>query len=98
MPCFNLSTNVNLDGVDTADFFSEATKAVASIIGKPENLVMVVLKGSADISFGGNKDPAAFAEIVSMGGITPDNKFSIHRTRFFLKVYDTTMATKYSKL
>lgn len=38
MPCFNLSTNVSLDGVDTADFFSEATKAVASIIGKPENV------------------------------------------------------------
>ncbi|XP_055807924.1 uncharacterized protein LOC129876497 [Solanum dulcamara] len=112
MPCFNLSTNVNLDGVDTADFFSEATKAVASIIGKPENFVMVVLKGSVDISFGGNKDPAAFAEIVSMGGINSDvkrkliatlgaicqNRFSIHRTRFFLKVYDTTMATKFSKL
>lgn len=38
MPCFNLSTNVNLDGVDTSDFFSEATKAVSSIIGKPENV------------------------------------------------------------
>ncbi|CAN4118275.1 unnamed protein product [Withania somnifera] len=112
MPCFNLSTNVNLDAVDTADFFSEATKAIASIIGKPENLVMVVLKGSVDISFGGNKEPAAFSEIISMGGITPDvkrkliatlgticqNRFFIPRTRFFLKVYDTTMATKYSKL
>ncbi|KAG5582775.1 hypothetical protein H5410_053402 [Solanum commersonii] len=112
MPCFNLSTNVNLDGVDTSDFFSEATKAVAYIIGKPENFVMVVLKGSVDISFGGNKEPAAFAEIVSMGGINSDvkrkliatlggicqNRFSIPRTRFFLKVYDTTMATKFSKL
>ncbi|CAN4118281.1 unnamed protein product [Withania somnifera] len=112
MPCFNLSTNLNLDGVDTTDFFSEATKAVASIIGKPKNFVMVVLKGSAGISFGGNKEPAVFSEIVSMGGITPDvkreliaalgticqNKLSIPRTRFFLKVYDTTMATKHSKL
>ncbi|XP_009782880.1 uncharacterized protein LOC107762576 [Nicotiana tabacum] len=112
MPCFNVSTNVNLDGVDTAPFFSEATKAVASIIGKPEKFVMVVLKGSVNISFGGNKEPAAFAEIVSMGGINSDvkrnliatlgtilqNNFSIPTTRFFLKVYDTTMATKFSKL
>lgn len=74
--------------------------------------VMVVLNGSVDISFGGNKEPAAFAEIVSMGGINSDvkrrliatlgticqNRFSIPRTRFFLKVYDTTMATKFAKL
>lgn len=43
MPCFNVSTNVNLDGVDTAPFFSEATKAVASIIGKPENVRILYL-------------------------------------------------------
>nr|XP_009760484.1 PREDICTED: macrophage migration inhibitory factor homolog [Nicotiana sylvestris]XP_016446151.1 PREDICTED: macrophage migration inhibitory factor homolog [Nicotiana tabacum] len=113
MPCFYVSTNVNLDGVDNMDaFFSEATTAVASIFGKPENYVMVVLKGSLDISFGGNKEPAAFAEIVSMGGIDSDvkrnliatlgtilhNRFSIPRTRFFLKVYDTTMPRKQSKL
>lgn len=36
MPCLNLSTNVNLDGVDTSSILSEATSTVASIIGKPE--------------------------------------------------------------
>lgn len=65
---------------------------------------MVVLKGSVQISFGGNKEPAAFAEIVSMGGINSEvkknliltigtilqDKLSISRSRFFLKVYDTT--------
>lgn len=35
---------------------------------------MVVLKGSVQISFGGNKEPAAFAEIVSMGGINSEVK------------------------
>lgn len=65
---------------------------------------MVVIKGSVPISFNGNKEPAAYAEIVSMGGINKqvkrnlidtigtilEAKLSIPRTRFFLKVYDTT--------
>nr|GMD40033.1 macrophage migration inhibitory factor homolog [Ipomoea batatas]GME08820.1 macrophage migration inhibitory factor homolog [Ipomoea batatas]GME16104.1 macrophage migration inhibitory factor homolog [Ipomoea batatas] len=112
MPCLDISTNVNLDGVDVDSFFKEATTAVANIIGKPEKYVMVVLKGSANIHFGGNKEPAAFAEVVSMGGINSEVKkqlissigsmmeanFSIPRTRFFLKVFDTTMAKKLSKI
>ena len=36
MPCLNLSTNVSLDGIDTSSILSEATSAVAKIIGKPE--------------------------------------------------------------
>ncbi|KAF8006064.1 hypothetical protein BT93_K0379 [Corymbia citriodora subsp. variegata] len=112
MPCLYISTNVCLDGVDADPIFREATKAVASIIDRPENLVMVILKGSLAISFGGNKEPAAYAEIISMGGIDSEvkkkliatlgtilqEKLSIPRTRFFLKVYDTTFGRKVSKL
>lgn len=68
--------------------------------------VMVILKGSVAISFNGNKEPAAYAELVSMGGINRQVKrnlistlgsilqaeLSIPTTRFFLKVYDTTTA------
>ena len=43
MPCLDISTNVSLDGVDTDSIFSEATKAVASIIGKPENVISLSL-------------------------------------------------------
>ena len=74
--------------------------------------VMVILKGSVAISFGGNKDPAAYAEVVSMGGINSavkkeliatlgtilESKLSIPRTRFFLKVYDTTLGRNKAKL
>ncbi|OWM81671.1 macrophage migration inhibitory factor homolog [Punica granatum] len=112
MPCLYISTNVCLDGVDTEPIFVEATKAVSSIIGKPEKFVMVILKGSLAISFGGNKDPAVYAEIISMGGITREvkkqlistlgaicqDKLSIPPARFFLKVYDTTAHHSYSKL
>ncbi|KAL4606360.1 hypothetical protein ACB092_09G097500 [Castanea dentata] len=112
MPCLYISTNVSLDGVDTDPIFSELNKAVSTIIGKPENYVMVILKGSVAISFESNKTPAAYAEIVSMGGINSDvkkkliatigtilqSKLSVPRTRFFLKVYDTTAGRNYSKL
>lgn len=36
MPCLNLSTNVNLEGVDTSAILSEATSIVAKLVGKPE--------------------------------------------------------------
>ncbi|KAK6943420.1 hypothetical protein RJ641_024522, partial [Dillenia turbinata] len=62
MPCLCISTNVCLDGTDINPVFSEATKIVSQIIGKPEN-------GSVNISFEGNKEPAAYAEVISMGGI-----------------------------
>ncbi|MBA0768024.1 hypothetical protein Gotri_016869, partial [Gossypium trilobum] len=35
---------------------------------------MVILKGSLAIRFNGNKEPAAYAEIVSMGGINREVK------------------------
>jgi hypothetical protein len=38
MPCLYISTNVNLDDVDKDPIFSEATKAVATIIGRPEHV------------------------------------------------------------
>ncbi|KAJ8753870.1 hypothetical protein K2173_000124 [Erythroxylum novogranatense] len=111
MPCLYITTNVNLSGVDKDPIFSEATKAVATIIGKPEHYVMVIIKGGVDIQFNGNKEAAAYAEVVSMGGINKevkrnlihklgsimDEKLSIPRTRFFLKVYDTTSATDRSR-
>ncbi|KAJ0027989.1 hypothetical protein Pint_34954 [Pistacia integerrima] len=103
MPCLNLSTNVNLDGVDTSSILSEATSSVASIIGKPEAYVMVVLKGSVPIAFGGTEQPAAYGELVSIGGLSPDvnkklsaaiadileKKLSVPKSRYFLKFYDT---------
>lgn len=68
--------------------------------------VMVLLKGSVAISFGASKsEPAAYGELVALGGITKavkrqliatlgtilqDSKLSIPKTRFFLKVVDVS--------
>ncbi|KAK2647447.1 hypothetical protein Ddye_014936 [Dipteronia dyeriana] len=113
MPCLNLSTNVNLDGVDTSSILSEATSTVASLIGKPEAYVMIVLKGSVPIAFGGTEQPAAYGELVSIGGLNPDinkklsaaiatileKKLSVPKSRFFLKFYDTKASHfNYSRL
>ncbi|KAK1311851.1 hypothetical protein QJS10_CPA07g01205 [Acorus calamus] len=93
MPCLNLSTNVNLDGIDTSSVLSEASKAY----------VMIVLKGSIPMSFGGTEQPAAYGELVSIGGLNPDvnkklsgaiatileTKLNVPKSRFFLKFYDS---------
>lgn len=64
---------------------------------------MIVLKGSVPISFGGTEEPAAYGELVSIGGLNPDvnkklsaaiagileSKLSVPKSRFFLKFYDT---------
>ncbi|KAE9603138.1 putative intramolecular oxidoreductase [Lupinus albus] len=103
MPCLNISTNVTLDGVDTSSILSEATSTVAKLIGKPEAYVMIVLKGSVPVSFGGTEQPAAYGELVSIGGLNPDvnkklsaeiasileTKLSVPKSRFFLKFYDS---------
>lgn len=65
--------------------------------------VMVVLKGSVPMAFGGTEEPAAYGELVSIGGLNPDTnkklsaaiasiletKLSVPKDRFFLKFYDT---------
>ncbi|KAE9622259.1 hypothetical protein Lal_00032412 [Lupinus albus] len=112
MPCLYITTNLNLDGVNTDLVFSQATTAISTIIGKPEKFVMVILKSSVPISFEGNKEAAAYGEIVSMGGINKEVKrnliatigqilqsnLSIPTTRFFLKVFDTTAFPTPSKI
>ncbi|GAB4858499.1 hypothetical protein Ancab_009975 [Ancistrocladus abbreviatus] len=41
----------------------------ATFIGKPEKYVMIVLKGSVPMAFGGTEQPAAFGELLSVGGL-----------------------------
>ncbi|KAL3644163.1 hypothetical protein CASFOL_012095 [Castilleja foliolosa] len=102
MPTLNLYTNVPVDGVVASDILKDATKAVAKIIGKPESYVMILVNGGVPISFGGTEEPAAYGEIVSIGGLGPSinaklsatiaeilqTKLSIDASRFYIKFYD----------
>lgn len=64
---------------------------------------MIVVKGSVPIAFGGTEQPAAFGELVSIGGLSPsvnkqlsaaiaeilETKLSVPKNRFFLKFFDS---------
>ncbi|EPS70381.1 hypothetical protein M569_04379 [Genlisea aurea] len=102
MPTLNLFINVPVDGVVASDILKDATKAVAKTIGKPESYVMILVNGGVPISFGGTEEPAAYGELVSIGGLTPSvnaklsatvaeilqTKLSIPSSRFYIKFYD----------
>jgi len=71
--------------------------------------VMVVLKGSVPMAFGGTQEPAAYGELVSIGGLNPDvnkklsagiasileSKLSIPKSRFYLKFHDSKASGHY---
>ncbi|EFJ27733.1 hypothetical protein SELMODRAFT_76736 [Selaginella moellendorffii] len=102
MPTLNLSTNVPADSIVSSDILKDASKAVSRIIGKPEQYVMIVLKDSVPMSFGGTEEPAAYGEVISIGGLGPsvnkelsealseilESKLSVPPSRFYIKFYD----------
>ncbi|KAH1091039.1 hypothetical protein J1N35_018296 [Gossypium stocksii] len=102
MPTLNLYTNVPVDAVTTSDILKDATKAVAKIIGKPESYVMILVNGGVPMAFAGTEAPAAYGELISIGGLGPSvnaklsstvadilqTKLSIDNSRFYIKFYD----------
>ncbi|KAK6942024.1 Macrophage migration inhibitory factor [Dillenia turbinata] len=102
MPTLNLFTNVPVDAVVASDILKDATKAVAKIIGKPESYVMILLNGGVPIEFGGTEEPAAYGELISIGGLGPSvngklsstlaeilqTKLFLDPSRFYVKFYD----------
>ena len=64
---------------------------------------MIVLNGQVPIAFGGTEEPAAYGELISIGGLGPsvngtlsstiaeilESKLSIDSSRFYIKFYDS---------
>nr|XP_043623546.1 macrophage migration inhibitory factor homolog [Erigeron canadensis] len=102
MPTLKLSTNIPVDPVIASDILKDATKAVAKTIGKPESYVMILIDGGVPIAFAGTEEPAAYGEVISIGGLNPSvngklsstiadilqTKLSIDSSRFYIKFYD----------
>ncbi|KAK1317822.1 hypothetical protein QJS10_CPA05g02411 [Acorus calamus] len=102
MPTLNLFTNVPVDAVTASDILKDATKTLSKIIGKPESYVMVVVNGGVPIAFAGTEEPAAYAEIVLIGGLGPavngklssaiadilQTRIAVDGSRFYIKFYD----------
>lgn len=69
--------------------------------------VMILLNGSVPIAFAGTEEPAAYGELISIGGIGPsvngklsstiaeilETKLSIDSSRFYIKFYDVQVST-----
>ncbi|XP_073010650.1 uncharacterized protein [Typha latifolia] len=102
MPTLNLSTNLPVDAVVASDILKDCTKALAKIIGKPESYVMISLNGGVPMAFAGSEEPAAYGEVISIGGLGPnvngklssalaeilETKLSIDSSRFYVKFHD----------
>ncbi|KAL0346902.1 UNVERIFIED_CONTAM: Macrophage migration inhibitory factor [Sesamum calycinum] len=73
--------------------------------------VMILVNGGVPISFGGTEEPAAYGELISIGGLGPSvnaklsstiaeilqTKLSIESSRFYIKFYDVQFKVHNSK-
>jgi phenylpyruvate tautomerase len=67
MPYLKLQTNVALETVTRTNIMRQLSEDVAELLGKPEHYVMVAIDPQVDMLFAGNKSPAAYLELKSIG-------------------------------
>ena len=67
MPYFNIDINQEMDSNATQKTMQNASAFLAELLGKPESFVMVSIKTSIPITFGGTADSAAFVRLKSIG-------------------------------
>jgi len=67
MPFLAIATNVEVTAQTEGIMLKEASKAVASGTGKPEQYVLVRITGRQPLLFAGTDAPAAFMEVKSIG-------------------------------
>lgn len=62
-----LQINTNLDIQDTTAVAREASALVASLLGKPESYVMVIINARQDMVFAGSDQATAHLKLKSLG-------------------------------
>ncbi len=67
MPHLKIETNVALDGQAAVALAKKASAMCAETLGKPEQYVQAMVKGSVALVHGGSVDPAAYLELKSIG-------------------------------
>ena len=70
MPYLSIRTNVAVAEADQQVLLSEASRAVATALGKPERYVAVDLEAAAALRFGG-EDAAAAVLVLDSIGLNP---------------------------
>ena len=67
MPLLKIQTNHAIDENISNSLLAEASKLVASELGKPENYVMVAIEPPQAMMFAGSIEPLAYLELKSIG-------------------------------
>ncbi len=75
MPLLSIETNQGLQNTETLNTLS---KAVASLLGKPESYVMLKYEHNTNMLFAGNNLPLAHLKLKSLG--LPEDKTAIFST------------------
>jgi phenylpyruvate tautomerase len=102
MPTLLVQTSVSIPGGNDK-FLKDATSVVAKGLGKPEQYVMISLKKSDAMSFGGSFEPCAFCHLASIGKIDPSTNrkmsekicnllkdyFNIESNRVYIQFFDS---------
>jgi phenylpyruvate tautomerase PptA (4-oxalocrotonate tautomerase family) len=67
MPLLKIQTNVEIPEEAKISLLHDASAKVATILGKPERYVMVLLEANPHMLFAGDNSPLAFLELKSIG-------------------------------
>jgi phenylpyruvate tautomerase PptA (4-oxalocrotonate tautomerase family) len=70
MPCLQISTNLTLSPDQKTAAVTALSKLVASLTGKPEGYVQVILQDGLTILFGGAPGNSVFLDFRSIGAIS----------------------------
>lgn len=67
MPYISIETNKTLDAAATETLLKETSAFFSSLLGKPESVIMVSLRGGAAMMFSKGLEPAAYVAVKSIG-------------------------------
>jgi phenylpyruvate tautomerase PptA (4-oxalocrotonate tautomerase family) len=67
MPTLKIQTNARIDAPVAEALIQRASTEIASLLGKPERYVMVIVEPVIAMSFGGETAPTAYLELKSLG-------------------------------
>jgi phenylpyruvate tautomerase PptA (4-oxalocrotonate tautomerase family) len=79
MPYVQIITSAQLTDSENNNLLKDVSAKVASIIGKPEQYVMVSIIKAPMIMSAGIDDAATFIDVRSIGGLTRDVKIRLTR-------------------
>lgn len=72
MPCLKLKLSIDLPATAKQALLRQASRQIADLLHKPEAYLMLVIETQQDLMMAASLEPAALAELYSIGGLDPD--------------------------